>query len=465
VLNVVNDILTARGVTLDRLKPNVIRAKMLQHMCFKPLLNTDGIEDCPWPSHDQYTRYGDEQWSQDAQIIWFEPLPPMLPNLEHVPKLPPPMNDVVYTLVLDLDETLVHYFEVDGLGNYDVRPGTHEFLERMNQLGYEVVVFTAATQDYADWVIDQIDPNKLIHHRLYRQHALPWGPIFVKDLSRLGRDLNHILIMDNVAENFMLQPNNGIFICTWYDDPNDTALSALTPLLDELIATRSKVPEILDKYRDQIPTWAGFDQYSEGGVDYGEYDIGPEESLCQEQASGYGCGQDNLQSSLQSAMTQPLSGPGQGQHGHLHQLRHVDPMDCSAPDWDGHSAEEPQNAIGAATHPSPGAHGASRYRPPVQQQQVVQQQTRPAAPLNAPSGGYPADPFSRQVRPQGSTSAPNLQPQQSSAPPPAQQCAPRPVFSASGISGPYQALPPQAVQGCSAWGRSGAGPCQVNRPR
>ena len=43
---------------------------------------------------------------KDAHIIRFEPLSPMLPSLEHVPKLAPPMNDVVYTLVLDLDETL-----------------------------------------------------------------------------------------------------------------------------------------------------------------------------------------------------------------------------------------------------------------------------------------------------------------------------------------------------------------------
>ncbi|CAE8608315.1 unnamed protein product, partial [Polarella glacialis] len=110
-------------------------------------------------------------------------------------------------------------------------------------------------KDYADWVIDQIDPTGLIHHRLYCQHALPWGPIFVKDMSKLGRNLDTTLMIDNVQENFMLQPNHGIFIYTWYDDPEDTALYALTPLLDELITTRSKVQDILEKYRDQIPAW------------------------------------------------------------------------------------------------------------------------------------------------------------------------------------------------------------------
>lgn len=57
------------------------------------------------------------------------------------------------------------------------------------------------------------------------------GPVFVKDLSRIGRDLSKTIIVDNVAENFQLQPDNGIFIKSWFDDVHDTALSELAPLL------------------------------------------------------------------------------------------------------------------------------------------------------------------------------------------------------------------------------------------
>ena len=64
----------------------------------------------------------------------------------------------------------------------------------MNAL-YEIVIFTAAMQDYADWVLDQLDSNGYISYRLYRQHALPQGPIFVKDLSRLGRDLSKVRLI------------------------------------------------------------------------------------------------------------------------------------------------------------------------------------------------------------------------------------------------------------------------------
>lgn len=72
-----------------------------------------------------------------------------------------------YCLVLDLDETLVHYFEVGSEGTFLVRPGCDQFLTEMAEI-YEVVIFTAAMQDYADWVLNQIDKPKRIKYRLYR---------------------------------------------------------------------------------------------------------------------------------------------------------------------------------------------------------------------------------------------------------------------------------------------------------
>jgi len=53
-------------------------------------------------------------------------------------------------------------------------------------------------------------------------------------LSLIGRDLKRTIIVDNIAENFQLQPDNGIFIKTWIDDPQDNALLELSPLLKEI---------------------------------------------------------------------------------------------------------------------------------------------------------------------------------------------------------------------------------------
>ena len=106
-------------------------------------------------------------------------------------------------------------------------------------------------QDYADWVLDQLDTDHHIKYRLYRQHASHSGPVFIKDLSKIGRDLSRTLIVDNVAENFQLQPDNGIFIRSWFDDMTDTALEELGPLLKEIL--RKQVPDVRDalrKFRD-----------------------------------------------------------------------------------------------------------------------------------------------------------------------------------------------------------------------
>lgn len=72
--------------------------------------------------------------------------------------------------MLDLDETLIHYVDTGDTEEsyFLIRPFCGQFLREMAQL-YEVVIFTAGVQEYADWVIDQLDPkNELISHRLYR---------------------------------------------------------------------------------------------------------------------------------------------------------------------------------------------------------------------------------------------------------------------------------------------------------
>ena len=175
----------------------------------------------------------------------YEPLPVVNP-----PYLPAAKDPDCYTLVLDLDETLVHYYEVNGEGNFRIRPGCEKFLREMAEI-YEVVIFTAAMQDYADWVLDSIDKPKHISYRLYRQHASPTGMVFVKDLSRIGRPLHKTIIVDNVAENFSLQPDNGIFIKSWFEDQSDTALHELAPLLKRKSPFTCQLTCAGNSYRDR----------------------------------------------------------------------------------------------------------------------------------------------------------------------------------------------------------------------
>ena len=87
-------------------------------------------------------------------------------------------------LVLDMDETMVSArfknrlpagfvttFAIDFQGqpiHVRVRPYLEDCLERLSAL-YEIVVFTAGVQDYADKILDHIDPErKIIKKRMYR---------------------------------------------------------------------------------------------------------------------------------------------------------------------------------------------------------------------------------------------------------------------------------------------------------
>ena len=165
-------------------------------------------------------------------------------------------------LVLDLDETLIHYFYTPSGGSFLIRPFCIQFLEEMSKI-FEIIIFTAAMKDvrlfcyklkYADKIINLIDPNnKLIQHRLYRQHTSVTNVGFVKDLSKIGRDLNRLIMIDNIPENFRLQSNNGLWIKTWTEDMKDTQLKELSRILSTLISFKpSDVRLYIKRIKDDL---------------------------------------------------------------------------------------------------------------------------------------------------------------------------------------------------------------------
>ena len=84
---------------------------------------------------------------------------------------------------------------------YRPRQGVIKFLSDMSKY-YEIVVFTAGLKDYADWIINDLDKHGFINHRLYRDHTKHRNGVYIKDLSKLGRDMSKTLIIDNIEDNF-----------------------------------------------------------------------------------------------------------------------------------------------------------------------------------------------------------------------------------------------------------------------
>ncbi|CAK0899048.1 unnamed protein product, partial [Prorocentrum cordatum] len=72
---------------------------------------------------------------------------------------------------------------------------------------------------------------------------------YVKDLSKLGRDLRDVIIVDNSPVCYALQPENAIPIKTWRGDEADRALFDLIPILHAL-ANVDSIPDILRTFME-----------------------------------------------------------------------------------------------------------------------------------------------------------------------------------------------------------------------
>jgi RNA polymerase II subunit A small phosphatase-like protein len=82
-----------------------------------------------------------------------------------------------------------------------VRPGTKEFLETMAK-HYEVVIFTASLSNYANPLMDLLDPDQLCTSRLFREHCTFNGRFFTKDMSLLGRRIEDVILVDNNPNSY-----------------------------------------------------------------------------------------------------------------------------------------------------------------------------------------------------------------------------------------------------------------------
>ena len=114
-----------------------------------------------------------------------------------------------------------------------VRPGVQEFLKRMTKL-FEIVVYTASLSKYAEPLVQRLDPEGVCAYKLFREHCTFYNSAFVKDLTRLGRPMEDVIIVDNSPIAFMFQPQNALPILSWYDNPKDRELYRFAVILERL---------------------------------------------------------------------------------------------------------------------------------------------------------------------------------------------------------------------------------------
>lgn len=165
-------------------------------------------------------------------------------------------------LVLDLDETLVHSsfravpgadfvipVQIEDVVHFVYvvkRPGVDEFLTEMAK-HYEIVIYTASLNKYADPLLDLLDPNRVIRTRLFRESCVYYEGNYVKDLSLIDRDLSQSIIIDNSPSSYAFHPENAIDCSSFIDDPKDREL-------DQIGAFLKGIKDVND-VRGTAPLW------------------------------------------------------------------------------------------------------------------------------------------------------------------------------------------------------------------
>jgi len=167
-------------------------------------------------------------------------------------------------LVLDLDETLVHSsFRVVNGADFVIpvqidndmhfvyvikRPGVDRFLTEMAR-HYEIVIYTASLNKYADPLLDLLDTGKKIGARLFRDSCVYHEGNYVKDLSLLDRNLQGTIIVDNSPSSYVFQPENAIGCTSFIDDLKDRELDQIRKFLFS-VRHVVDVRDVCDKWRE-----------------------------------------------------------------------------------------------------------------------------------------------------------------------------------------------------------------------
>ena len=162
--------------------------------------------------------------------------PPLREHLSARTSCRPMRRDV---MVLDIDETLVHASTHGTEVLYvATRPHAAEFVQRMGAI-FDLVVFTAGLKQYADPIMDKLDPDgTLVKARLYRDSCMFSERGAVKDLRKVLRalgcpeaeddvNMRRVVLVDNTPSTYSMQPESGVPVVSWFGDREDDELSRL----------------------------------------------------------------------------------------------------------------------------------------------------------------------------------------------------------------------------------------------
>ena len=113
------------------------------------------------------------------------------------------LNKYKYSVIIELDETLVHYCEENDNYFVKVRFGCESFINYINNF-CEVIIVSTSEVEYSEIIIDNLNKNNcLINHRIITDNYKDL------DLSKINRDIKKTFFICH-KENFLNAPKSNI---------------------------------------------------------------------------------------------------------------------------------------------------------------------------------------------------------------------------------------------------------------
>lgn len=150
------------------------------------------------------------------------------------------------TLVLDLDKVILH-LEHDSRHGWHVikRPFADQFFREISHY-YEVVIFS---DDVFPVALDIVTKwNLPVTGVLHRDFCKKKRSHYVKDLSKLGRKLERVLLIDHDPAAFQLQPDNGVLIRPFEGNTDDSELADLLEFLKAAATSNTDIRQYVTKF-------------------------------------------------------------------------------------------------------------------------------------------------------------------------------------------------------------------------
>ena len=125
-----------------------------------------------------------------------------------------------YSLFIDLDETLVHYYEKGTSYFVKVRGGTDDFIKTMSEF-CEIIIVSSSGKEYTDIIVNNFNKDKCyVNYTIYKE-SFDEDNNNPLDLSTINRDLKKCIFICHTDEFFNAPKNNILKLSEFLGEEND----------------------------------------------------------------------------------------------------------------------------------------------------------------------------------------------------------------------------------------------------